>query len=149
MSSNDEIYAVLLAIDGDTLLLPNAVISEVLPAAVLEGVADGAFLGRRSWNDRVLQVLSFEALNNGTVPAENRRARSVVLHSTGTASYALLAQSYPHLVTLNRAALTPMPLRGSDNPAAVLSRVRIAKTEALIPNLETMEAEALRYAQMI
>lgn len=148
MSVRDEIYAVLIALDGDTLLLPNAVVSEVLPAATLDGAADGAGLGRRTWNNRVLQVLSFEALNNRTAPSESRRARSVVFHSTGTVSYALLAQGYPHLVTLNRSALTPMPLRDTDRPEAVLARVRIANTEALIPNLETLEAEAQRYARI-
>ena len=149
MSSRDEIYAVLIALEGDTLLLPNAVVSEVLPASVLEGVAQGALLGRRTWNNRVLQVLSFEALNNGRAPAESRRARSVVFHSPGTASYALLAQGYPHLVTLNRSALTPMPWRDTDAPSAVLARVRIANTEALIPNLEALEAEALRWAHAV
>lgn len=144
MSVRDEIYAVLIAIEGDTLLLPNAAVNEVLPVATLEGVADGAWLGRRTWNNRVLQVLSFEALNNGRVPVGNRRARNVVLHSAGAASYALLAQGYPHLVTLNRSALIPIPLRGTDRPQAVLSRVRIANTEALIPNLEALEAEAHR-----
>jgi len=59
----------------------------------------------------------------------------------------VLSQGYPHLVTLNRAALESVPLLESDREDLVLSRVRIASQQALIPDLDTIEAEIAR-AQM-
>ena len=55
-----------------------------------------------------------------------------------------MTQGYPHLVTLNRAALHPVELDAVDRADLVLSRVRIASQVALIPDLVTIEAEIAR-----
>jgi len=57
---------------------------------------------------------------------------------TTAAPIALVAQSYPHLITVTRDAIAPLPLRPGDDPAVVLARVRVGNSEALIPNLDAM-----------
>lgn len=146
MAVREELYAVLIAIHGDTLLLPNATVAEVLSADGLEPLGSGPRVGVRDWNGRRLRVVSFEILNGGRAPPEYSRARIIVLHPLdGVPSdnaCGILAQGYPHLLTLNRTALVKAPLRGSDAAGIVLSRVKIANTEALIPNLEAIQAAA-------
>jgi len=56
-------------------------------------------------------------------------------------AYAFLGEGHPQLMPLNVAALRPAPLRSSDRPGYVLSRVRIATREALIPDLERIEVK--------
>ncbi len=144
--ARDDVYAVLVSLTSDTLLLPNAAVAEVISADGIDPPAAGApawLAGRATYNNRQVSVIRFEALN-GSVPAgDTRRTRLAVIQPlTGqlrTGQYAIVCQGYPHLVTLNRQALKKEDLVSTDNVDMVLTRVSIANTNALIPNLETIE----------
>ena len=148
---NDQIYAVLIPLDGDTLLLPNAAVMEVISRDTVRSVDDAPpwFLGNYELNGRRVPVISFEVLNGATLPETARRSRVVLFHSFGqhleAHAIGVLTQGYPHLVTLNRNAISPAPLRDTDRADLVLSRVRIASQDAVIPDIETIEADLQRY----
>ena len=148
--SAEQIYAVLIAIAGDTLLLPNLTVAEVLAADAVQreaGMPDW-FAGYIEWNGRRVPVIRFERLNRRSPSGETRRERVVVLNSPGrylpSGHLAVLAQAYPHLTMLTRAAVQPLPLRSDDRDELVLSRARVASQEALVPDLERVEAEIAR-----
>ena len=142
----DQLYCVLLSLREDTLLLPNAAVAEAVGQDALrpEGRGPEWLAGTLDWNHRRLPTLSFEALNGQTRPALNKRSRLVVLNpvtsEAGESAFALLCQGYPHLITLSRVAVTPLPLGENDVPDYVLARVRIGNTEALIPDLDRIAA---------
>ena len=146
MAVRDELYAVLVSLASDTLLLPNAAVAEVVSAEQLEPPAAGLppwVAGRVTYNNRQLAVVRFEVLNGAGAVEDTRRTRLAVLHPVTTAlrtgQYAVVCQGYPHLVTLNRTALRKEALISGDNEEVVLTRVSIANTNALIPNLERIE----------
>ena len=145
--ARQDIHAVLLALSGDTLLLPNAAMAEILALDRLRPVKDGpAWLaGTIPYQDRLLRVVRFEVLNGGAAGGESRRTRIAVLHGmTGklpTGQYAVVCQGHPNLVTLNRDALKPDSRHASDRQDLALARVKIANTSAVIPNLELIETE--------
>jgi chemosensory pili system protein ChpC len=148
MKSADEVYAVLMKLAGDTLLLPNAAIAEVVSAERLQEAAAGGpawLAGTINYNELTLPVLRFEVMNGGTQAEDTRRLRVAILHGITerlhAGQYAVLCQGYPHLVTLNREALKKESRAATDREDLVLARVKIANTSALIPNLELMEAE--------
>lgn len=148
MKASDEVYAVLMKLSGDTLLLPNAAVAEVISAEHLQAAANGSpgwLAGTIRYNERTLPVLRFEAMNGGKEIGDARRLRVAVLHGITerlrSGQYAVLCHGYPHLVTLNREALKKEPSDASDRKGLVLARVKIANTRALIPNLELIEAE--------
>ncbi len=151
----DQVYAVLLSLHNDTLLLPNAAVVEVLPRDALQA-SDGPsadwLLGTCEWSNRRVPVVRFETLNQRRGPEDSRRERIVVLNSLGRhlagGHLAIVTQGYPHLVTLNQGAVVTAPLRDSDRDDLVLSRLRIANQEALIPDLDVLEAEIVR-AQLL
>lgn len=142
----DQLYCVLLSLRGDTLLLPNAAVAEAVgqDALRVEGRGPEWLAGTLQWNHRRLPALSFEALNGATRPALNKRSRLVVLNAfggeAGDAPFAVVCQGYPHLITLSRVAVAPLPLGSNDSPDYVLARVRIGNTEALIPDLDRIAA---------
>lgn len=148
--SRDQIYAVLMALHDDTMLLPNAAVAEVLARDAVRKTAGGPpwFIGHCEWNNRRVPVIRFEVLNGGKAEGDPRRERIVVLNTVGrhlpSGNLAVMTQGYPHLVTLNRAALHPVELDAVDRTDLVLSRVRIASQVALIPDLVTIEAEIAR-----
>ncbi|MES0874031.1 chemotaxis protein CheW [Sinimarinibacterium thermocellulolyticum] len=142
----DELYAVLMSVHDDTLLLPNAAVAEVLARDALQPASGGPdwLAGFCDWNHKRVPVVRFEVLNGGERGGDPRRERIVVLHSLGRhvpgGHIGFVAMGYPHLVTLNRSALRPMALDRGDVDEFVLSRVRIASQIALIPDLEAVEA---------
>lgn len=144
--AREELYAVLVSLTSDTLLLPNAAVAEVVAADSLEPPPPGApawFAGKATYNNRRLSVVRFEALNGSSPGEDTRRTRLAVIQPlTGelrTGQYAIVCQGYPHLVTLNRTALKSEALVSTDNEDMVLTRVSIANTSALVPNLEQIE----------
>jgi chemosensory pili system protein ChpC len=148
--NSQELYAVLVTLEGDTLVLPNVAIAEVISRERIQPAQDGpAWLqGFVPFNGRRLHVVSFEALNGGSVPELSRRSRVVVINSLGAhldaGQFALVAQGYPHLVTLNRTGVRRANLHKTDRSDLVLSRLRIASQEAMIPDLESLELELSR-----
>lgn len=140
-----QLYCVLIALEGDTLLLPNATIAETVGQELLTaaGESDPAWLaGTLQWNRHAVKAIRFETLNKLAAAALTRRARLVVLQALdrvgSAAPLALVAQNYPHLITVTRDAIAPLPLRAGDDPAWVLARVRVGNSEALIPDLDAL-----------
>lgn len=150
--NRDQINAVLMALHGDTLLLPNSAVAEVIARERAQPQADmpGWFAGFCDWNNRRVPVLGFEQLNGAAAVPPSRRARIVIVHAYGrhetAGALGFVTQGYPHLVTLNRAALQPSALRETDRADLVLSRVRISSQEALIPDIACIESEIARLA---
>jgi len=144
--AREELYAVLVSLAADTLLLPNAAVAEVISAERLDPPPPGApswAAGRVNYNNRQLTVVRFEILNGSGTTGDSRRTRLAVIQpvtsALRTGQYAIICQGYPHLVTLNRTALKKEALVSTDNEDIVLTRVSIANTSALIPNLEKIE----------
>lgn len=144
--STQTVYAVMIAIDGDTLLLPNSAIAEVVPRESAIAHRDGinGWLGDLEWNGRSVPLVQLETLMGRPLQSGGRRARIVILHSLtaggGGRHLALVAQGYPHLVTLNAAALTAEPLRDDDDDRWVLGRCRVASQLTMIPDLAAVDA---------
>lgn len=153
--AREQLYAVLITLHQDVLLLPNAAVAEVLAREALQagGAGDPDWLaGYCNWNNLRVPVLRFERLNRGQAAqgsdSDPRRERVVIFSALGRhlpgGHLAFVTQGYPHLVTLNRTAVRSAPLRTTDRDELVLARVRIANQEAVIPDLERIEMEIAR-----
>jgi chemosensory pili system protein ChpC len=150
MATREEIYAVLISLKDDTMLLPNAAVAEVVGQEGLKPSTGGPvwLVGHAAWNGRRVPVISFEALNGGSIPELGRRSRLIVTHTLTSdldvGHVALLSQGYPHLITLNRNAMQKVAGRESDRTELVLSRIKIANHDTLLPDMEAIESEMLR-----
>lgn len=142
-----EFYGVFIAIEGDTILLPNIAVAEVVAHDQVAPI-DGAppwWLGQLNWNGARVPLVSLECLNGKTAPQVTRRSRIAVINSPGrdfdVGQLAFACQGYPHLVTLNEAAMASESLDPDDSDELVLMRTRIANTRALVPDLEFIEQQ--------
>jgi chemosensory pili system protein ChpC len=142
-----EVYAVLVTLPNDTLLLPNAAVVEVLSVDRLkkaEGEGPDWLVGSVAHENQALPVIQFEALNGGARVEPTRRTRIAVIHGISgklnAGRFGILCQGYPHLVTLNRAATRNTTHSDSDRGDLVLTRIRIANTAAAIPDFDVLEA---------
>jgi chemosensory pili system protein ChpC len=142
----DQVYAVLVPILADSLLVPNLAVADVVPRVEIKPLSGAPpwFEGLLNWQGRRVPVLRFEVANGA--PAEippGRRARVLIVNATSheleSEAFGLIVEGNPHLVTLNRVAMQATPLRDSDRDEFVAARVRIANQEAVIPNFERIE----------
>lgn len=146
----DTVYGKLLPLRGISVLLPGAAVQDVLIMDAMSVTTDGPIwlLGLCDWQQASLPVISLEAMAGQPLPVRMPRSRLAVVNSLGTSLdpglFVVLSQGYPlHLPGINRAALQRLPDEADDTHIA-LSHVRIASTDALIPDLERIERNIAR-----
>lgn len=139
-----ELFGHLLPLEGLALLLPKPAMLEIqgMDSVALETSGPDWFLGTAGWREQRLPVVSVEAMMGERLPARSRRSRLAVVNSLGThlenGLFMVVIQGFPHLTALSPEILQSVPLLPQDDGVA-LSRVRLATTEAIIPDLEQIE----------
>ena len=154
-TTSTDIRGVLIQIAGARLLLPNATIAEVLSFADPDPVENSPdwLLGRIRWRGWQLPLIAFSRLSGIAEEQGGLGSKVIVLKALGgdakTPYFALLTQGFPRLVTVSED--TVVADGGDDDllPAGVQARVMLNEDNALLPDLERVEAmigEALRAA---
>lgn len=143
----DQFHGQLIRMDEDAMLLPNSAVLDVIAIDDLRMRASQPawLLGNVQWRGQDVPVLSMEALLGSEVPPRMRRSRIVIINSFGnnlpTGIFAVVSQGHPHLMTLNRVAVKLADSKdGATTDEHVACRVQIANAQALIPNLDALEA---------
>ena len=143
----DQVYGALVALNGETWLLPNAAIADVLAFDNVElntGSPDWLF-GFVDWRDRRLPLVAAEGLLGLPIPERMPRARllgiNTVTDQVQAGQYVLVAQGYPQLVTVNERAVQQDWTDGLPERANTAARVRIGTNTALIPDLDRIEGK--------
>lgn len=140
----DQIRGVLIQVAGARLLVPNAAIAEVLSFAdpvPVDNTPDW-MLGRIRWRGWQLPLIAFSSLAGIEHEQGQPTNKVVVLKTLGgdpkAPYFSLLTQGFPRLVTVSRTAL----VAGDDArpPPGVRMRVILNEDDALVPDLEVIEA---------
>lgn len=145
MSENDELYSLLVPLQGERLIVPRACVAEVVryTEPKQEPGSHEWLLGGLAWNGRELPIVAFEGTLNKEAPTITGRTRIVVfVASSGllsTGYYGILTQGFPQLVRVNRDVLKYESEVGLSDDAPVYCRVRMINEFPLIPNLEKLE----------
>lgn len=145
MNPNQDIRGVLIQVEGDRLLLPNAAVAEVLSFSTPEAVegAPGWLLGSIRWRGWQMPLVAFSRMLGESDEHGGIGSKVVVLKALGgnpkAPYFAVLTQGFPRLVTVAREQLLP---RDDDAPLpdGVLARVMLREDEAVVPDLLRLEA---------
>lgn len=146
MSSVEELYSLLLPLDGERLIVPRACVAEVVRYTELESEPGGPdfLLGELNWNGRLLPVISFEGAMHRDIPPVSGRTRIVIFVASGGllkgGYFGLLTQGFPQLVRVNRDVLKFESDEGWPAEAPVYCRVRMINEFPLIPDLAGVES---------
>lgn len=144
-----EVASLLIPLQGQTLLVPNVSVAEIVPIGQIDQVPDAPdwYLGDYHWRDLTIPLASFECLNGQPRPTPGNYARVAVFNTTGVSEHihfvALLVQGLPRL-----ARVTPEELQVRNaNPANAceLMQVSWAGEEAIIPDVPSVEQRVLEY----
>lgn len=138
-----DLSALLLPVTGQLLIVPTAVVAEIIKRRELHA-PEGApawLLGHVKWHQSAVPVLSFEALNGQAVAEEDSGSRIVIIATLDGQSvlrhYALLTRGVPNLLRL-----TPEDIHASDTlPPGIAEhmKVQVHGQAAAIPNLDYIE----------
>lgn len=145
-----EIRCVLVPAGNLRLLLPNATVAEVITQPAHEAVEDapGWLIGCIPWRGRQVPLVSFARLVGAGEGDPELTVRVAVLRALGghpeLPFIAVLTQGFPRLATLN-AELVIATSDGKSLPRGVRAKVLVRDDVAVIPDMETVEADVLQF----
>lgn len=144
-NATQEIRGVLIHVEGDSLLLPNAAVAEVLSFSApdpVEGAPDW-LLGSIRWRGWQMPLVAFSRMAGIAEEQGGLGSKVVVLKALGgnpkAPYFAVLTQGFPRLVTVPRDELLTQD-NGEPLPDGVLARVMLREDSALVPDLARIEA---------
>jgi chemosensory pili system protein ChpC len=145
-ANTDELFCVLLALDGERLLLPRQALVEAVAWAELLPMpgAPAWYPGTLNWNGQSVPVVSFEAMLGRDVTMLTGRTRIALLRTVGDRIpgrlLGVVVQGFPQTLRVIRESLKPDEAASPPERGPVLCRVRMVNESALIPDLESLEA---------
>ncbi|HBK47301.1 MAG TPA: chemotaxis protein CheW [Xanthomonadaceae bacterium] len=148
-ASNDEIRGVLIQAGQERVLLPNATVAEVMSRVPVEPLAGMPrwLVGQISWQGWKIPLLSFARFSGLGEEAATVNNKVIVLKALGgdpaLPYFALLTASFPQLISVPRDGLLADASEDA-LPQGVHMRVLLGEQSALLPDLDSIEAELSR-----
>lgn len=148
-SGLEEVASLLIPLNGESMLLPNVTVAEIVPASQVQLVQDAPlwYLGNCLWRELTVPLLSLEALNGDAAPVINTRSRFAVLNTTGVHEHlpfiALLTQGLPRLARVSEDEISER--EDASRRHYDLMHVSWAGEQAVIPNINAIEHTFLEY----
>jgi chemosensory pili system protein ChpC len=143
-----EIRCVLIPLATSRLLLPNAVVAEVMDfqSPVPREHMPDWYLGDLAWRGTSIPMVSIEGMWGGSVAVPGQRSRTLVLNTLNgnqdLTHIGLIVQSLPTLVRVSLENLEPSKV-SSDLGALISQSVTVNDNLALIPDLDELERRVL------
>jgi len=142
-----EIRSVLIPLGDRQLLLPNAVVAEVMGYQEPDPVADTPdwYLGNIVWRGIMIPVISFEAMKGGDVVTPGHRGRITIMNALNNyprlSHFGLVVQAIPSLVRVSIDNV--LPVADAEEAADPLIRqvVELDMSPVYIPNLDQVEQQ--------
>ncbi len=149
MSVDSELACILAPLAGDSLLLPNVAVAEVLRGQRIRAT-DGLppwCVGRMMWRGVILPLISFEGASSGDGSGPPMSSGDGVLVMNRTRNikefgfYGILTRGTPRLLRLAEDDLDTVGAAEQEAPrrAAELGRVLLGEDMAIIPRLTFLE----------
>ncbi|RDH82911.1 MAG: hypothetical protein DIZ80_11630 [endosymbiont of Galathealinum brachiosum] len=142
---SEEIKCMILKINGDELLMPNASVAEIIPIKNIINVANKPawMLGYLDWRGHSVPLVSFEAMGEVRMPSlASGNVKAAVLFSIGEDSnfpfMSILMQDAPSIINVKEADV--ISNKEKINHPAVGDKVMMADGTYSIINLEKLES---------
>ncbi|MCU7905218.1 MAG: chemotaxis protein CheW [Candidatus Thiodiazotropha sp. (ex Epidulcina cf. delphinae)] len=146
----EEVRSVLIPLHECRLLLPNAVVAEVMDYLQPEPAGNASptwFLGYLAWRGMMMPVVSFEGMRGDQVAIPGQRGRILILNALGgherLSHIGLVVQSIPKLARVSAENVLPVNPEEGDQDPLVKQQVELDLSPAIIPDLDEIERRVL------
>jgi chemosensory pili system protein ChpC len=140
-----EVRSVLIPMQDRQLLLPNAMVAEVMGYQPPEPVKDQPewYLGNMAWRGVLIPVISFDAMLGGEAVRPGHRGRIAIMNALGgnprLSHFGIVVQAIPSLVRVSTDNVLPLPEDAAqDNPLIRLG-VELDLSAVYIPDIDEIE----------
>ena len=140
-----EIRGVLIPLQGEQLLLPNAAVAEVIDYREPSPQAGAPewLLGSASWRQRNLPIVRLETLLGQEQARTSARQRIVVCHTLSDEArrpfVGIVATAIPRLVRVREEQLQTRPVPDGEGQGVVQARLALDDEAAMVPDLAALE----------
>ena len=140
-----ELYALLVPLTTDRLLVPRGCVAEVVGYQTPQEMTGAPpwYLGVITWNGRKVPLVSFEGASGGQVTPPSGRSRVVILNAVSAqvdAGYlAVLSQGFPQLVRVSPELVKLDAAREFPEGSPVLCQLHMLNESPLVPDLDRLE----------
>lgn len=142
-----EVRSVLIPLADRHLLLPNAMVAEVMgyqPPEPVEGQPKW-YLGNMAWRGVLIPVVSFEAMLGGEVVTPGHRGRIAIMNALGgiprLSHFGMVVQAIPSLVRVTTDNVLPLPDDEAQNDPLIRQAVELDLSAAYIPDPDEIERQ--------
>ncbi len=150
-----DVRSVLIPLSDRQLLLPNAVVAEVMGFQSPDPIdaAPEWYLGDMAWRGIIIPVISFEAMCGGEVARPGHRGRIAILNALGgqprLSHYGMVVQAIPSLVRVSSDNVIPvMREEVAENPL-IRQSVDLDMSPAFIPDLDEIERQIVEISDQL
>ncbi len=144
----EAVHSLLLPLNKEILILPNAAVAEIIAYSEPDKVNDAPewFLGHLSWREQRIPFISFELVSDGEPGKMHKGCRIAVLNTlNGNVDMpyvAVLSQGLPSLQLVR-----PNNIQYTDSPAgqrqAIKAYVNLNGIVAIVPDIDELESRIL------
>ena len=143
MARDEELYCLLVPLDGFKIILPRDLVVEVLNRGNIEPAPGGppCLLGYRVRNQQLIPVVSLEVAAGLSIRPASNKSRLLVVHAlTGQLDppyFAIMTLGYPYLLRID-----PRTLRSHEDQmvaSGFVSRAQLGGEAPLIPDFDWIE----------
>ena len=143
MSSKEELKCILLTLQSENVIVPNAAVAEIIPSRDVQAIDNAPvwMLGKMSWRGFDVPLVSFEAAadESGNVTTSTQIAILYSLNEGSETPYIGLAISgVPHVSFFSRDQISADPSAIEDHPM-VVQKIRVNGASASILDIQSME----------
>ena len=144
----EAVHSLLLPVNKEILVLPNAAVAEIVPYSEPDKVNDAPdwFLGNLTWRERRVPFISFELASDGDAGKIHKNCRIAVLNTlngnTELPYIAVLSQGLPSL-QLVRPNNVQYDEGTVDQRQAIKAYVNLNGIAAIVPDIDELESRIM------
>jgi chemosensory pili system protein ChpC len=145
-AENIVVRCVLMPLQGATLILPNAAVSEVVAydesSEQVPDAEDSWLLGTQIWRQQIIPLVSFERVLGKGFVSEGKRLMVAVCNTLNGDSkrpyIGIMLSDIPHLIRAHHSMIEPLGEQGEQsNP--VVGKMKLNGEEVMVPDLDGLE----------
>ncbi|WP_144392320.1 chemotaxis protein CheW [Pleionea sediminis] len=143
-STVPEVYSLMIPIIEQSILLPNATVSEIVPFSDVELDKTGPdwYIGTVHWHGQDLPMVSLDVMNGASDAQANKRARVAIVNTLNEhedmTHIGIVVQGIPRLTHVTEPSVSMV--EGAELGAADKAKVQIGSIQSTIPDLDKIES---------
>lgn len=151
MTTVNEIYALLVPVQRQRLLLPRTAVREIVRYTEPESIdnAPNWLQGTVSWQGHRLPLISFEGLCGKEIPEPNSRTRIAIMTAINEEmphkAYAMYVEGFPQLIGIKETDLSVDEEARFPDGCPIISQLKLFNDRPQIPNLDYIETKILQH----